>query len=138
MLRIQDTNDRELKPSVVQLKDSTLNTNKEIGIEVLVIVDALTCAARFLTPVNVSSLKGWAGTPESTLNPLMSTGLKNFEKLCLALSTFTLFSEPIKTLAGIMGMIISLLRKDTSWYCDREVDPTGGVNTSDFRLTFAP
>lgn len=60
------------------------------------------CSARFLAPVNVSSLKGWTETPELTRNPLISTGLKNFEKLCLVLSIFTMFSEPIKTLVGIM------------------------------------
>ncbi|MDE0084328.1 MAG: hypothetical protein OXU23_01345 [Candidatus Poribacteria bacterium] len=37
-----------------------------------------------------------------TRNALISTGLKNFEKLCLVLSIFTMFSEPIKTLVGIM------------------------------------
>ena len=41
----------------------------------------------------------------------------------LSTPTFTLFSEPIKTLVGVMVVIISLLEKDTRW---------------DFGLTSAP
>ena len=76
------------------------------------------CSARFLAPVNVSSLKGWTETPESTCNALISTGLKNFEKLCLVLSIFTLFFEPIKTLVSVIGIIIALLEKDTKRILD--------------------